>query len=1026
MKKGNNKETKVSTLRRRAEKQLAKTRTSKGQHPENEDPLKLIHELQVHQIELEMQNEELMQARAEIETSLEKYSDLYDFAPAGYFTLTDEGIIREVNLTGSTLLGKDRSRLIGRRFDLYVSEETRLTFFTFLRKVCAGITNETCEVALSRRKKTPLYIHIEGTAMEAGKGMGRLCLMSVLDITERKMAEDALRKAKVDLEKRVMERTTELQKAYDQLQLELTERTRAEEKLGESEQRFRLMFERHQAVMLLIDPESGAIVDANHAAEEFYGYPRATLTTMKIADINQLPPEIVAAERQRAKLEARNYFVFPHLLADGEIRTVEVHSTPIVVQGELLLFSIVHDITERRKAEEALRKKTEELNHFFNITLDLLAIAGTDGYFRRLNLAWERTLGYSLGELMSRPFLDFIHPEDVENTREAVAMLASQQEVINFQNRYRRRDGTYRWIEWAAAPSGNLIYCSARDITERKRTERHLRKEAERSNLFLELYLNAPQMSDKELYDHVLERAVMLTDSAIGFFHLVDHNRKSIILTTWNSEALKNCTAAYNNHYPIDQAGNWVDSIRLQRPVVYNDYQSSPHRRGFPEGHTPIMRFMSIPVLENGKARIIFGVGNKAEEYEEQDIDQLQLVAHEMLKIIKQRRSDDALLKSEESYRTLFNSVTDAIFVHEIDASGVPGPFLEVNTVACERLGYSRVELLTMSPYDIDAPVSETGFDLFPSIRKLMSGMNVTFEQVHVTKDGRRIPVEISCCKGSLYGRPVVISLVRDITERAHAEEEKKRLTTQLIQAKKMEALGTLAASIAHDLNNILQPILINSDLISDTIPHGSQVREYLDQIIDAAQIGKNMVKQIKAFGSGKKGSSKPIALGQVVNEALIFFKRSLPPHINFRQNITAKGSIVQTNPTQVHQMIVNLCANAIQAMNPGKDSLEVSLHETDITEAIPAIVNDLKPGRYVKLMVSDTGSGIDPEEMDRIFDPFFTTKKAGMGTGLGLAVVHEVVKNAHGSILLSSEVGKGTRFEVYFPLYLDTKGLTL
>ena len=1022
MKKNAGNDSNASDLRRRAEKRLAEARTSKEPHPKKEDTSKLIHELQVHQIELEMQNEELMQARAGIEMSLEKYSDLYDFAPVGYFTLTEEGIIREVNLTGTALLGEDRSSLINRRFGLFISVETQPTFFAFLRKVCEGNTKEKCEIVLTQGKDNPRHIHLVGRAWEAGNSMDRLCMMAALDITERNLAEEALRKAKGELEKRVMERTADLRNAYEQLQLELIERKRMEEKLGESEQRFRLMFEHHQAVMLLVDPESGAIVDANKAADKFYGYPRAELTAMNIADINQLPPEIIAAERQNVKLEARNYFVFPHLLAGGKIRTVEVHSTPIVVQGSLLLFSIVHDITERRKAEEALRQKTDELDHFFNVTLDLLAIAGTDGYFRRLNLAWERTLGYTCEELMAEPFFDFIHPDDVERTREAVAMLASQQEVINFQNRYRRKDGTYRWIEWAAAPSGNMIYCSARDITGRKQTERHIRKEAERTSLFLKLYLNAPQMSDKELYDYVLEKAVTLTDSSIGFFHKVAEDQKTIILTAWNNKALMSCTAVFDDHYPIDQAGNWVDSVRLKRPVVYNDYQSSPNRKGFPEGHTPVMRFMSIPVIEKGKTRIIFGVGNKAEEYDEHDIDQLQLVAYEMLKIMMQRRSDDALLKSEESYRVLFNSITDAIFVHEVKADGTPGLFLEVNDVACRRLGYTREELLAMSPADVNAPASDSGIDIMLAFKQLESAQNVVFEQVHVTKDQRRIPVEINCCKISLHGCLCVISLVRDITDRKQAEEEKNRLTNQLIQAQKMEALGTLAAGIAHDFNNIIQPILINSELISDTLPSGTQEREYLDVIIDAAQLGKNFVRQIKAFGSGKKAPSKPIALGPVVRDALIFFKRSLPHDIKFRQRITTKESLVQTDPTQVHQLILNLCGNAVQAMNPGKGSLDVFLKETEVTSPTPALVNNLIPGKYMRLTVCDTGCGISPEMRDRIFDPFFTTRKARMGTGLGLAIAHEVVKNARGSILLYSEVGKGTRFEIFLPLHLDSQ----
>jgi len=252
-------------------------------------------------------------------------------------------------------------------------------------------------------------------------------------------------------------------------------------------------------------------------------------------------------------------------------------------------------------------------------------------------------------------------------------------------------------------------------------------------------------------------------------------------------------------------------------------------------------------------------------------------------------------------------------------------------------------------------------------------------------------------------------------------EEDKKNLELQLIQAQKMEALGILASGIAHDFKNVLQPILINTELISDVIPQGTQEREYLDQIIDAVHLGKNLVSQIKLFSPGKKSLYKPIHIGQVVQEALTFFKRLIPPNIKLKQWVTAKDSLVRADATQIYQLVLNLCMNAIQAMGPSKGFLGVSLKEKEITENIPATVSDLKPGRYMKLTIRDTGVGINQEILDKIFDLFFTTKKEDKGTGLGLAVVYSVVKNVQGSILIRSVIGKGTRFEIFFPVHLDS-----
>ena len=265
------------------------------------------------------------------------------------------------------------------------------------------------------------------------------------------------------------------------------------------------------------------------------------------------------------------------------------------------------------------------------------------------------------------------------------------------------------------------------------------------------------------------------------------------------------------------------------------------------------------------------------------------------------------------------------------------------------------------------------------------------------------------------------LQLYKEMIERVHAEEEQKKLEIQLIEAQRMEALGKLAGGIAHDLNNILQPILLNSEMISDKLPQGTQEREYLDQIIEVAQLGKTLIKQIKSFGSSQKPILKPIPIGQVVHKALAIFKRSLSSDIKLDHHVLMNEHLVNADPIQINQLVLNLCTNAVQSMTSQGGTLDVSLDETTVTQSTPAIGNDLMPGKYMILTVRDTGSGIEPEITKNIFDPFFTTRKSE-GTGLGLAVVYEVVKNSQGSILLSSEVGKGTRFEIFFPLHLDSQ----
>lgn len=245
---------------------------------------------------------------------------------------------------------------------------------------------------------------------------------------------------------------------------------------------------------------------------------------------------------------------------------------------------------------------------------------------------------------------------------------------------------------------------------------------------------------------------------------------------------------------------------------------------------------------------------------------------------------------------------------------------------------------------------------------------------------------------------------------------EEKAMQKALERKQRMEALGMLAGGIAHDFINILQPVIINAELISDMLPPDAPEQEFIGQIIEASRIGREITNQIKMFGSRRKQIFAPVVLDMIVREALTIIRRSLPETITLRQRISARGTLVRTDATQIYQLLANLCTNAVQAMESSRGALCVSLSETSVTHAVPAIVSDLMPGTYAKLVVRDTGCGISPEIMDQIFDPLFTTRKSSTGTGLGLGVAHSVVKNAGGSIIVHSTPGKGTLFEVYLP----------
>jgi PAS domain S-box-containing protein len=288
------------------------------------DTLRLVHELQVHQIELEIQLEELQQTRAEVLANMNEYMELYDFAPVSYFSLDCLGNIRKVNLTGTSLLGVERSRLLNSRVGFFVSSDTLPAFNTFIRRVFEYRTKEICEVVLLTAAGSYISVQMQATVSDDNED----CRVAVTDITARKQAENAL---------------------------------------VESEERFRLMFERHLAIKLVLDPDTGSILDANEAAAQFYGWSVEQLKQMHIHQINTLPPETITNELGKAKSQSQVKFEFRHRIADGSIRDVEAFSSKIELAGKSVLYSIIHDITERNQLQKAFARVAERDRHISDI-----------------------------------------------------------------------------------------------------------------------------------------------------------------------------------------------------------------------------------------------------------------------------------------------------------------------------------------------------------------------------------------------------------------------------------------------------------------------------------------------------------------------------------------------------------------------------------------------------------------------------------------------------------------------------------
>ena len=343
------------------------------------------------------------------------------------------------------------------------------------------------------------------------------------------------------------------------------------------------------------------------------------------------------------------------------------------------------------------------------------------------------------------------------------------------------------------------------------------------------------------------------------------------------------------------------------------------------------------------------------------------------------------------------------------------------NEAACRSLGYSKEELTSMTLPDIDPFFSaERMRDFNEQFKK--AGLMV-FESAHRRRDGSIFPIEVSAKNLVFGGRELNLNFVRDISERRQIERERHEMEAHLHQAQKLEAIGTLAGGIAHDFNNLLAPIIGYAELALGNIKQGNPAGHSLEQILTAALRARDLVKQILAFGRyGQEQLRKPVEISSIITEAAKLMRASLPASIAIRQNL--HEGVAMADATQIHQVLINLCTNAAHAMED-RGILEIDLSPVDLTENDLAASNivDLKPGPFLRLNVSDNGCGIDAATLERIFDPYFTTKGVGKGSGLGLSVVHGIVKRHEGAITVKSRPNEGTTFTVFLPR-LDLKSL--
>jgi PAS domain S-box-containing protein len=691
--------------------------------------------------------------------------------------------------------------------------------------------------------------------------------------------------------------------------------------------------------------------------------------------------------------------------ADGEYRWVHVRGMSVRdTTGKPIRWAgSVSDIDARKRAEQALRESEERF---------ALSVAGSnDGilYWDIVNdrmYTSERAMQIAgvqaQGTVRTRSewtALLRIHPDDLQRrTEEFQRHLDGDSEMRDSEYRVRHPDGEYRWIRvrgmcvrdsagrplrWAGSVS---------DIDERKRAEEALRQSEERFALAVagsnDGIVDWDVVNDRMF---ISERAMQMlgvaSDVQAGFG---DKPAMSGMRFCVNSAVTVRPRSEWMTlvQFHPDDAQSMTDSLRWIFEGQ-SDVRAGEHRVRHMDG---AYRWVGIRgmLVRDASGKPVRWAGSIS------DID-------------ARKRAEEALRQSEERFTLAVSGSNDGIVDWDVinDRMYSSERAMRIVGIQSNETVRSRAQwrdLITYHPDDVPR--------LQEDLRNFLEGKSELREGEYrvMLADGRyRWIRHRNKCVRDADGRPIrVAGSVSDI-------DAQKRVEGQLLQAKKLEAIGTLAGGIAHDFNNILAAILGYGEMAQKDAAPGTALRRHLDAVVSAGMRAKSLVERILAFSRSGVGERVPVHVQSVVVEALDLVAASLPSHVQLVRQLAAGDAAVMGDPTQIHQVVMNLCANGAQAMK-SSGTLTVTLDVVEKSGSMAA-TSTLSSGRYVRLSVRDTGTGIAAQVLERVFDPFYTTKEVGVGTGLGLSLVHGIVTDLGGGIDVDSRMGEGTAFTVFLPL---------
>jgi len=755
---------------------------------------------------------------------------------------------------------------------------------------------------------------------------------------------------------------------------DVTTRALAETALRESEAKYRTLFESMTegfALYELVEDEKGRAVDwrvieVNDAYTRHSGLAREAIVGRRISEL--FPATY-----------AEYLPTFARVVATGEPADFETYAKAVDRHMHVVTFpvggsrfaSIIEDISARRRAEEALKLGEERYRALFNNMTEGFALheivtdAGgraVDYVFLDVNPAFERLTGLRRDEVAGRRVSEVL--KDIEPYWiETYGHVALTGEPRTFERYY--PEPLNRWYEiFAYRPAPRQFAVVFMDVTKRRRAEEALRESEKR-----------------------LERSQEIAH--LGSWELdVGSGR-----LTWSDEVYR-IFGLGPKEFPATYKA-FLDAVHPEdRAAVDGAYGGSLRdgSGGYEIEHRIVRR-------DSGEIRTVH---EKCEHVRDASGRIVRSVG--MVHDITDRKRAESLRQALSEQERLRLGAAVELAAEAVIMAEPGGRILYVNAA------FEAIHRLAK-----DAAAGRSYFDLVAGdpaageMRASVARGQAWYGRINLQRPGER-EVALEVVATAVTDPPGILITERDITQEVSLQE-------QVRQAQKMEALGTLAGGIAHDFNNILGAITINAELALLETEESCPARESLPLILRAAERGKELVKQIVTFSRQREWEKTPLRITPVVREALQLFRPMVPATVTLHETIGAEGATVLANPAQVHQILSNLCQNACLAMGDKPGRLEVKLDKVEVDAAMASRHDGLKPGPYARLVVGDSGCGMTREVLARIFEPFFTTRSPGAGSGLGLSVVHGIVRGYGGAITAYSETGKGSTFSVFLPL---------